>query len=481
MKKIISLFTTLSIVFGVLGTFTVFAQNSAADLEISTLEEFETFRDSDIGTEKTEEQFASGEAAYLLNGSTSEGELNWYQNIGKDNSPVLDNTHLIVLYDGTKYYNDKSIEKHIHKICSDANCTDNHGDIEWTAWNSADTLPTETGNYYLTKDVTISLPWSPEDGTALCLNGHSIRQTDKLCVIRPGGVFSLCDCAGGGTVTGGALGVAVMGEENVFNMYGGKITENHWKGGVFDGGGVVCYDGGVFNMYGGEISSNSSDAIGGVTVWGQMSIGGKAVIRDNTNAGGVMENLFLSSDSIITVNSPITDGSYIGIAYYPAFMRKFPKTISGANDADYSQYFHSDNATYKIINGENNVLQFVYKNNSYPYYEITDVFAVDTKNNTLDVIPPNTEFTVYAPIEQIAALEGTNYGTVILAAYDEDGALIDIGTEKITNPEYFPCAYTASLHSDEQAVGSVKAFVWNAFNSMEPLAETKILAPIVFN
>lgn len=45
-------------------------------------------------------------------------------------------------------------QTHIHKVCGDKNCMDNHEDIEWTSWNSTDTLPTETGNYYLTKDVT---------------------------------------------------------------------------------------------------------------------------------------------------------------------------------------------------------------------------------------------------------------------------------------------------------------------------------------
>lgn len=45
MKKIISLFTTLCIVLGVLGTFTVFAEETATDLEISTLTELEAFRD----------------------------------------------------------------------------------------------------------------------------------------------------------------------------------------------------------------------------------------------------------------------------------------------------------------------------------------------------------------------------------------------------------------------------------------------------
>ena len=40
-------------------------------------------------TSKTTEEFASGEVAYLLNGSTSEGALAWGQTIGTDNYPVL--------------------------------------------------------------------------------------------------------------------------------------------------------------------------------------------------------------------------------------------------------------------------------------------------------------------------------------------------------------------------------------------------------
>lgn len=39
----------------------------------------------------TSAEFANGKATYLLNGSTSSGD--WYQTIGEDNMPVLDNTH----------------------------------------------------------------------------------------------------------------------------------------------------------------------------------------------------------------------------------------------------------------------------------------------------------------------------------------------------------------------------------------------------
>ena len=64
------------------------------------------------GGVKDAEEFASGAVAYLLNGSTSEGSLAWYQNVDigtKDNYPVLDSSHGIVYYiegDPASYSND---------------------------------------------------------------------------------------------------------------------------------------------------------------------------------------------------------------------------------------------------------------------------------------------------------------------------------------------------------------------------------------
>ena len=63
------------------------------------------------GGVKDAEEFASGEVAYLLNGSTSENVI-WYQNVDigtKDNYPVLDSSHGIVYYieeDPVRYSND---------------------------------------------------------------------------------------------------------------------------------------------------------------------------------------------------------------------------------------------------------------------------------------------------------------------------------------------------------------------------------------
>ena len=49
-----------------------------------------------LGVSVTAEEFASGKVTYLLNGSTSEGNLAWYQTIGTDALPVCDNTHGVV-------------------------------------------------------------------------------------------------------------------------------------------------------------------------------------------------------------------------------------------------------------------------------------------------------------------------------------------------------------------------------------------------
>ena len=63
--------------------------------------------DSESITKATAEQMASGEIAYLLNGDQS--EIHWYQTIGKDDLPVLDPTHAVVLQkeDGT-YWNEET-------------------------------------------------------------------------------------------------------------------------------------------------------------------------------------------------------------------------------------------------------------------------------------------------------------------------------------------------------------------------------------
>ncbi len=201
----------------------------------------------------------------------------------------------------------KSVD-HIHTVDGK-----NVGFTEWTSDNS---LPTNSGNYYLTKDITLTDTWSIPMNIEinLCLNGHVIKQTaeDKRCIsISSRATLNIHDCNGdncthegfvdsdglwhldtndgtksiaGGVITGSTNSGIYVYAYGHLNMYGGTIAGNEAKygGGVYnDGvfnmyGGKICYNiastnsgGGVFsnsaytNMYGGTVSNNTAGYCGG--------------------------------------------------------------------------------------------------------------------------------------------------------------------------------------------------------------------------
>ena len=95
---------------------------------------------------KTAAQFASGEVAYLLNGSKSEGDMvHFYQIIGKDKAPVLDKSHGVVYFytdctDKTCYANSETASGE-HDFDENGFCTKDN-----THYQPA-TLNETTGNY----------------------------------------------------------------------------------------------------------------------------------------------------------------------------------------------------------------------------------------------------------------------------------------------------------------------------------------------
>uniref|UniRef100_UPI00257F6D83 hypothetical protein n=1 Tax=Prevotella sp. TaxID=59823 RepID=UPI00257F6D83 len=64
--------------------------------------------EADVVKAFTVDQLKSGEVAYLLNGSTSEGELAWYQKLGKDAYPVLTSAEGNKIYKGSFRYCDNT-------------------------------------------------------------------------------------------------------------------------------------------------------------------------------------------------------------------------------------------------------------------------------------------------------------------------------------------------------------------------------------
>lgn len=208
-------------------------------------------------------------------------------------------------------------DTHVHPVCG-ATCGclgETHEDITWTAWESDDNIPQTAGNYYLTKDITLSYGTQIQDDVKICLNGYTISQesTSKVAAITvtATGSLDLTDCQGGGTIrneqatnirnagtfrmyegiiTGCAstdTGGGGVYNTGIFHMYDGKITDNHTAE-QSAGGGVEAFDG-EFYMHGGEISNNTAGNGGGVHVFKGTfhMLGGKITGNEATrNIGG---------------------------------------------------------------------------------------------------------------------------------------------------------------------------------------------------
>lgn len=84
------------------------------------------------------------------------------------------------------------------------------GDIVWTEWDGTTSLT--AGNYYIENNITLSKTINVSGAVNLCLNGCTISRTGGNEVFSVTGKLTICDCEGGGMVSGtrsgGALGVS---------------------------------------------------------------------------------------------------------------------------------------------------------------------------------------------------------------------------------------------------------------------------------
>ena len=160
----------------------------------------------------------------------------------------------------------------------------------------------------------------------------------------------------GGNITGNKTkgkGGGVKVDEYEFLMQGGSITGNEASG---EGGAV--YAQGTFIMKGGSITGNIGQSAG-VCFRSSFTVGGTAVIQDNTVTGsGVERNVLVSGQAISVFSSmPPTSGASIGVTTNPLPTSGSPRNVTGTNSAIYSSYFFSDNSSYIIKNGTSNVVQ----------------------------------------------------------------------------------------------------------------------------
>ena len=224
--------------------------------------------------------------------------------------------------------------------------------IIFLAWNNTSSLPTDSGNYSLTQDVTLSSTWNVPTGTTkLCLNGHGIRYAgnENASVITVGENATLhlydCDTATKHYVTlnetGRATAVSGTTSDGAIEVTGGYITGGTGATDDRYGGGVYL-NGGTFTMHGGTIIGNTATRGGGVFARGNLFLSGKATIKDKT-AHDKASNLYLPNGKKINVTGALDSTAKIGVV-----MMNPGVFTSGGIAKDYLANFTSDDADYTV-------------------------------------------------------------------------------------------------------------------------------------
>ena len=213
----------------------------------------------------------------------------------------------------------------------------------WIPWGNAtnNSLPTESGYYYLVGDITIDSVSTIAAGTDihLCLNGHTITSTSRTFNIK--GTLNLTDCGTTGTVTS---------------------SSNTEYGAVF-----YCYVNSVFNLYGGTLTSTGKNLAGSIGVVGNSSneaavlnmYGGTITGGSVTHRGG---NLYIISGSTLnmyggvisdgTTESTHSDTSHGGNIYVSAStLNVYGGTISGGTSQLLAGNIYMSSGTLNISGG----------------------------------------------------------------------------------------------------------------------------------
>lgn len=188
------------------------------------------------------------------------------------------------------------------------------------------------GRYYLEEDVSISSVIEILKGAdiTICLNGHTLTSTATgNSAIRTSGTLNICDCQGGGKITGksaktaGLVYMLTSGADSAgttLNLYGGSLvmTDKNYtaNAGVIQVGNSGSNPG-VFNMYGGSISGGTANKGGNILIgtaaatmnmYGGSVTDGEVKTNDNStdrNRGG---NIYVNKGTLNIYGGTVSGG-----------------------------------------------------------------------------------------------------------------------------------------------------------------------------
>lgn len=231
-----------------------------------------------------------------------------------------------------------SKDKHMHCVCggdTEFNGHDTHTNVKWSEWNSTDSLPTASGNYYLANDINLAKEQTVKNDINICLNGKTIKSNTSDYAIRVDSSASLAitDCTVGGKLE------CSIDNYGSFNMYAGTLQSGYelytepdskmalsgnskFIGNVISIGNAETKIDGNSEFQGTllikELTSDSRAYIGGdAKITGKIQIllsqeNAKIEIKDNMIIDGDIEFDYFTLNSNIVCNGNIISGIFKG-------------------------------------------------------------------------------------------------------------------------------------------------------------------------
>ena len=196
---------------------------------------------------------------------------------------------------------------------------------DWIAWGDDpaewDTLPSQSGHYYLTRDVVLPKRHKilADQDVTICLNGKQVTaEQSRLVAVL--GTLSICDCRfvyengtytfegklSSGFADNSAGGVIYMCQKSKLNLYGGNVTG---RCSATNGGLLYTTINSVTHIYNAVLNGGVAQQAGGAVYInnGEVYIHGGVITGGNaaTKAGG----LYMKSGTLTISGSPKITGN----------------------------------------------------------------------------------------------------------------------------------------------------------------------------
>ena len=236
--------------------------------------------------------------------------------------------------------------------------------ITWTAWDSADTLPPQDGNYYLTRDVTLSQTWAlGTRNIKLDLNGHSVSGTfsddTHLIEVDATGSLTVTDCQNG-------VGISARGSTSHCSIFG-----------IYSSGDVTLTGGAKLHVESDLATAVKMKGSGHLTISGDAEISVKTfavaaaygVENDNTATATITENA--------KINAVSAEKTAYGIYNYGTSVvngsAKITATSNASSNTSYAYgIYHRDGSDGSVsVGGNATVTATDPSNGSYGIYNAT--------------------------------------------------------------------------------------------------------------